>query len=308
MQRLLALPLFLVLTIITCASMILPAAVALAGEDFHDARSFFYAGLVGLVLCVMIAVAQATRVHNQSALRQLLALLAAFLVLPAIMAVPFYEAVRTTTFVNAYFEMVSSFTTTGATLFEPSRLSATEHLWRAQVGWLGGLLMWVAAAAILAPLTLGGFEVTALGEPGQTAPADRGRRAIADPARRLSRSLHALLPVYAGLTLAMWILLQVLGDSPLVALCHAMSVMATSGISPVGGAQFATSGIAGEVILFLFMFFALSRLTFSGDTGNSSRSGLRDDPEFRMGLVIVVTVPTVLFLRHWLASFDVGDE
>ena len=308
MQRLLALPLFLVLTIITCASMILPAAVALAGEDFHDARSFFYAGLVGLVLCVMIAVAQATRVHNQSALRQLLALLAAFLVLPAIMAVPFYEAVRTTTFVNAYFEMVSSFTTTGATLFEPSRLSATEHLWRAQVGWLGGLLMWVAAAAILAPLTLGGFEVTALGEPGQTAPADRGRRAIADPARRLSRSLHALLPVYAGLTLAMWILLQVLGDSPLVALCHAMSVMATSGISPVGGAQFATSGIAGEVILFLFMFFALSRLPFSGDTGNSSRSGLRDDPEFRMGLVIVVTVPTVLFLRHWLASFDVGDE
>lgn len=308
MQRLLALPFFLTLTILACASTIVPAAVALSVEEFHDARSFFYSGIVGLLLCAMVAIALSTRPHNRSAQRQLLGLIAAFVVLPALLAVPFYEAVRTTSFLNAYFEMVSSLTTTGMTLFDAARLSGPEHLWRAQVGWMGGLLMWVAAAAILAPLTLGGFEVTALGEPGQSAPNNGSAQDISDPARRLARTTHALFPIYTGLTVAVWIMLLTLGDPPLVALSHAMSVMATSGISPIGGLQNAPSGFAGETILFLFMFFALTRLTFSGDTGNSARRGLFYDPEFRIGVVLVLSVPTILFLRHWVAAFDVGEE
>ncbi len=308
MQRLLALPFFLLLSGIASAAMILPAGYALAIEEFHDARSFFYPGIVGLVLCTLIGIAVSTRPHQQSAFRQLLSLLAAFSVLPLILAVPFFEAVRNTSFLNAYFEMVSCLTTTGATLFEAARLSGPEHLWRALVGWMGGLLMWIAAAAILAPLTLGGFEVTASGEPGQPTPMGERRNSVSEAARRLSRTANALVPVYAGLTLAAWILLLVAGDTPLVAISHAMSVMATSGISPVGGMIGTSSGIAGEVILFGFMFFALSRLTFSGDTGHANRHRLFYDPEFRMGLALIVLVPSILFLRHFLASFEIGDE
>ncbi|MGR3377249.1 TrkH family potassium uptake protein [Salipiger abyssi] len=308
MKALYRLPLFLLLTGLASASMILPAVVALAEEEFHDARAFFYSALVGMVLTTLVAIAQATRRHNRSASRQLFALMGAFVLLPAVLAVPFHEALRTTSFLNAFFEMVSSLTTTGATLFEPSRLSSAEHLWRAQVGWLGGLLMWVAAAAILAPLTLGGFEITARGEPGQSVDALAGRRDMSDPAQRLGASSRILVPVYAGLTLALWIMLLLAGDPPLVALSHAMSTMATSGISPVGGPINAPSGLAGEMIIFCFLFFALSRLTFSGDTGASYRPGLREDPEFRMGLSIAALVPAVLFLRHWIAAFDVGGE
>ncbi|KMK66964.1 TrkH family potassium uptake protein [Puniceibacterium sp. IMCC21224] len=308
MRRLFALPFLLLLAILAFASMIVPAVFALMIEEHHDSRSFFYAGVVGLVLCTMIAIAQATRQHNQSAMRQLLGLLAAFVVLPAILAVPFHEAVRNTTFLNAYFEMVSSLTTTGATLFDAARLSPPEHLWRAQVGWMGGLLMWVSAAAILAPLTLGGFEVTAMGEPGQSPPLGSARLDMSNPARRLERTFGALFPIYTGLTVALWIMLVMAGDLPLVALIHAMSAMATSGISPVGGIAGAQSGLAGEMILFCFLFFALSRLTFSRDTSSARQSRLRNDPEFRMGLILIVLVPALLFMRHWLASFEVGEE
>ena len=56
--------------------------------------------------------------------------------------------------------MVSSLTTTGATLLPPvPDVSPSVHLWRAEVGWLGGFLAWVMAAAIFAPLNLGGYEV-----------------------------------------------------------------------------------------------------------------------------------------------------
>jgi trk system potassium uptake protein TrkH len=308
MALLYRLPLLLLLTGIASASMIVPAVVALWAEAFQDARSFFYSGLVGLILCALIALALANRPHNRNAIRQLVALLGSFVILPAVLAVPFYESIQTKTFLNAYLDMVSSLTTTGLPLFAPERLSMAEHLWRAQVAWMGGLLMWVAAAAILAPLNLGGFEVASLGEPGQDVVAGAARRDTANPASRLARSAVVLVPSYALLTLALWVLLLVAGDAPFVALIHAMSVMSTSGISPVGGPEGASSGIAGEAIMAVFLLFALSRVTFSKDTNTAQRAGLFYDPEFRLGMAIVLAIPTLLVLRHFVAALDIGDQ
>lgn len=308
MALLFRLPLLLLLTGLASVSMIVPASVALWTEAFQDARSFFYSGLIGVIFCALVGLALANRPHNRNAIRQLLALLGSFLILPAFLAVPFYESVQTTSFLNAYLEMVSSLSTTGLPLFGPERLSMAEHLWRAQVGWMGGLLMWVAAAAILAPLNLGGFEVTSLGEPGQDVVAGAARRDTANPASRLARSAAVLVPAYALLTLALWVLLLVTGDTPFVALTHAMSVMSTSGISPVGGTAGAESGIAGEAIMAVFLLFALSRVTFSQDTSSAQKAGLFYDPEFRLGLAIVLTVPTLLLLRHFVAALDIGDQ
>jgi trk system potassium uptake protein TrkH len=305
MGRVRDIPLFLTLSGIAALSMYLPAAHDLAVQDHSEARAFFYAGTLGffVVLVVTITISARPR-RTRGGLGDLLALLGAFILLPLFLAVPFHDALRTTSFTNAYFEMVSSLTTTGATLFEPARLSDGLHLWRAQVGWLGGLLMWIAAAAILAPLNLGGFEVTASAEPerGDT-PVDRFDRS--DASRRLARSASQLTPIYVGLTAVLWLCLVVAGDRPLVGLAHAMSTMATSGISPVGGVQNGGSGLVGEALIFLFLFFALSRLTFSSDTITTARTGLHEDPEFRLGLLLIAGVPLILFLRHWWAAFDV---
>jgi len=69
----------------------------------------------------------------------------------------------------------------------------------------------------------------------------------------------------------------------------------------------ATAGIAGEFLMFLFMFFALSRLTFSSDTSAVGYRRLDKDPEFRIALLLILGLPTLLFLRHWLASLEVGS-
>ena len=286
--------------------MILPAIYGLTTRDLDAARAFFYAALLGLVSFVMIALAHSPSRPRLGALGPLMSLFSAFVFLPFLLAVPFVEALPSTRFLHAYFEMVSAMTTTGASMFrDPGRLSDTLHLWRAQVGWMGGLLMWICASAILAPLHLGGFEVTAQAEPGRQDVSVANRAAPVDSRQRLVRVTRALLPVYAGLTLGLWLLLLGLGERPLVALCHAMSVMATSGISPVGGVEQSGAGLGGEVVMLVFMLFALSRLTFSKDTVTATQGGLRTDPEFRIGIVLMLGVPLILFARHWIGAYDV---
>lgn len=305
---LMRLPLSLLIWGATSLSMWLPAIHALNRDEHAVSRAFFYSGLLGLVGVILIAISLGNRKLQYGTLGQLLALLASFSILPVFLALPLYEGLQTTTYLNAYFDMVSAFTTTGADIYsDPRRLDDSLHLWRAQVGWMGGFLMWVAASAILAPLSLGGFEVTARGEPGRAvaAPMQLDR---ADPRKRLLRIVATLAPVYAGLTGVVCVLLLIAGEGSLAAVCHAMSVMATSGISPVGGVTEGAAGRTGEALLFLFMFFALSRLTFSADTLTSGRGRLDQDPEFRIGLLLVIGLPLLLFIRHWLAAFEVRAE
>ncbi|EAQ03580.1 Trk system potassium uptake protein TrkH [Pseudooceanicola batsensis HTCC2597] len=300
-------PLFLVLVAAAAASMFAPALMALSIEEFLTARSFFYAGIIGIVATWMIALARGNRswTGRNADLVGILSLLAAYILIPAYLAIPFHESLRSTSFLNAYVEMISALTTTGAPLFEPGRLNPALELWRAQVGWMGGLMIWVAAAAVLAPLNLGGFEVTLAAAPGSfEGETDRFRRA--DILRRVLRGTAQLGPTYIFLTAVLWVLLLVNGDDAFVALCHAMSTMATSGISPVGGLPDGASGIPGEMVIFLFLIFALSRVSFSSDT-SVSRFGLHLDPELRMGALIVVGVPVLLFLRHWIAAFEVDE-
>ena len=306
--RLLTFPLILVLAGLSALSMFVPALHALVNEDHSVSRSFAYSGILGLALVMIVGLAMSGRQRGGSSdLQNLLSLFLAFAALPLFLAVPFYEGLETTSFLNAYTEMVSCITTTGATLFEdPARLGDTLHLWRGMVGWAGGLLMWVSASAVLAPLHLGGFEVTATAEPGQGELAS-GRFERATAAKRIRQVSLQLAPIYAGLTGALWLLLLVGGDRPMVAMMHAMSTLATSGISPIGGVQHGTSGIAGEMVIFLFMLFALSRLTFSSDTVTTVRPGLNNDPEFRIGVLLVLGVPLLLFGRHWLGAFDVEE-
>jgi trk system potassium uptake protein len=91
-----------------------------------------------------------------------------------------------------------------------------------------------------------------------------------------------------------------------VALCHAMAVLSTSGISPVGGLYAASSGIAGEAVIAMFLLLALSRLGFSSGLDRVRFSNVLRDPELRLGLALVVVVALILVLRHGVVAPDQG--
>lgn len=306
MNWIVRLPFFVILMGLGAIAMLVPAAHGAIIEDFNTMRVFFYGFVLFFILTVIVGLATAGYAPKNVARSQLIGLLSAFTLLPLMFAVPFYEAVGNTTYVNAWFEMVSSFTTTGATVYDNAgRLTPSLHIWRALVGWLGGLLVWITAVSIFAPMNLGGFEVRATSNIGKGAAMNLTQISrIADPSERLVRYTLSLMPIYVGLTFALWIGLVIAGEFPYIALCHAMSTLSTSGISPIDGLYYGASGFWGELLIFFFFVFAFSRLTFSRGLIGERERALWRDPEFRTALVLIGLVTAGLFLRHFIGAAD----
>lgn len=308
LRRLLDLPLLVLLMGLAALAMLIPAAHAASVGQFRIMRTFVYSGGILLVLTAMIAIATANWRARNPARGHLAALVLAYLILPVMLAVPFHQAVRDTTFFNAWFEMVSAFTTTGATLYDMTgRLADSLHLWRAVVGWLGGLFMLVAATAILAPMNLGGAEVLTGRVPGRGGQGLSQITRIADPSARIVRVGLVVAPVYGALTLVLWVALAMAGDPGFLALCRAMATLSTSGILPAIGVVGTPSGFAGEVLVAAFLCVALSRRLLPGGGLTGTEGRLRDDPELRMAGALVLLVPGILFLRHWIGATESGD-
>ena len=305
MRRILDLPLIVILAGIAGVAMLLPAVHAFVLRDLEVARAFFYSGIAVVLITAMVGVAMAGQRPVDVARRHLAMLAGAYVVLPVIMALPFAQAVRDTTFLNAWFEMVSCFTTTGATVYDaPGRLSPSLHLWRGMVGWMGGLFVLIAAAAILAPLDLGGAEVMTGRVPGRGAMGADPVTRIADPSRRLVRHTLTLTPAYAGLTFALWVGLLTTGGEGLGALMLAMATVSTSGVVAGTGQGLAGSnvGFAGEALIFAVLLTTLTRRSLPGAVLVDRSRRLRDDHEVRLAGLLLLAVPAVLFLRHWLAA------
>jgi trk system potassium uptake protein len=272
------------------------------------ARSFLYSALILLIVTVMLGIATAAYSPRDAGRSHLSALVMAYAVLPFALALPLLEALPDTSLANAWFEMISAFTTTGATVYVPDRLSDTVHLWRATVGWFGGFLTLLAAYAILAPLNLGGTEVASGRVPGRGVGGTAQIARTAEPSERLTRFALLLFPVYSAVTVILWCGLLILGENGVSALIHAMGTLSTSGIS--GRTDFAEAavGFPGEVLIFAAFVFAITRRALPGIRLAENRRPLLEDPELRLATLIVLVVTLILFLRHWFVASEAGGS
>ncbi|MFD1882843.1 potassium transporter TrkG [Paracoccus pacificus] len=324
MEKLRRVPILILLTGVGGIAMMVPAMHALVIRDHAVARNFFYSGLLTLILAAILALATGANPVAGRARGALVTLMGTFTILPLVLAVPFSESVPDTGLYNSWWEMVSSLTTTGATLFDAELLPPSLHVWRALVGWMGGFFILVAAIAIMAPWRVGGFELTAAPDERQeyrdhlpkpdggsgwrklASRADHIAR-MSDPAQRALRHAGAIMPYYIGFTMLLWVLLLMLGDPSLVAFCRALGTISTSGISPLNGAVGRSAGTPGEVVVFLFLCLALTRRFWPGGNELRTSDRLLRDPELRMAAFLVLLVTAVLALRHFTDLIDTAD-
>jgi trk system potassium uptake protein TrkH len=163
-------------------------------------------------------------------------------------ALPFYFCGVFDTFVNALFESVSGFTTTGASVI--SRIEALPRgilLWRSLIQWLGGMGIIVLSVAILPFLGVGGMQLFKAEVPSPV--PDKLKPRISDTAKTLWK-------VYVLISLAELLLLLFGGMGLFDALCHTFTTMPTGGFSTRSLSIAHYDSLYFDVVLMFFMLLA----------------------------------------------------
>ncbi len=148
---------------------------------------------------------------------------------------------------NAWFESVSGFTTTGATILDD--IEALPHsllFWRASTHFIGGLGV-VVFLLLLIPgsnqmkMRLTNMELTSLSRGGYST--------------RTNKTVYIFAFVYLGLLVFSFISYLLAGMSPFDAVCHAMSVSATGGFSSrnLSIAAFDSRWVEGITMFFMYL-------------------------------------------------------
>ncbi|MDC1505747.1 TrkH family potassium uptake protein, partial [Winogradskyella sp.] len=194
-------------------------------------------------------------------------------------------------FTNAFFETMSGYTTTGASILNDIEVVPKGVLfWRSTTHWIGGMGIIVLAIAILPLLGVGGMQLFAAEAPGPG--GDKLHPRITDTAKRLWL-------IYVGYTAAETILLQVAGMSFFDAINHALSTLSTGGFSTKNASvAHWNNNPAIQYIIIFFMFLAGTNFVLSYYMFKGNVVKIIKDDEFKLyfRFIAIFTVVAALLI------------
>lgn len=278
-------------------SLLLPVVVALIYGD-GDARAI----LVSSVICLISGglLAMATRNQSELKLREGFAIVVfGWTALTFFGALPFVVSGAIPSFTDAFFETMSGFSTTGATILRD--IEAMPHgllFWRSMTHWLGGMGIVVLSLAILPLLGVGGMQLYKAEVPGPT--KDRLSPRIAETAKILWGVYLLLSAVETGL-------LMLGGMSLFDALCHTFGSMATGGFSTKNASIAHYNSLYIEWVLILFMFLAGTNFSLHYRFLRGKRDAYHKDREFRFYFIFTLAcILLVAFIVFFSRATGVG--
>ncbi len=195
-------------------------------------------------------------------------------------------------FIDAYFESISGFTTTGATVLpEIEGLPRGILLWRSLTHWLGGMGIILLSIAILPLLEVGGMQLYK---------AEAAHITSDRLAPRIIATIRILWLVYVGITVVEFVFLLFAGMNPFDAIVHAFGTVATGGFSNRDMSIESYNSLSIELIILFFM--VLSATSFALHY-NFLKQGFRAyirSSEIRFYYSIMFAGVSVVFVDLWL--------
>lgn len=210
--------------LLLCAGlMFVTAAISLGLRETHSAIIFIQmGGVAGIVAALFYFSTQHVKAH-ETGRDALLFLLAFWIVVPIVTALPFSAFGVSANFTQAYFESVSAITTTGAASIAPEVMPDGLLIWRALLQWCGGVVVATFAVVILAALNLTGSGV----HRSMLFTLSKG-----DLFPRLIKIGRIIAAIYASISAMCCLLLMITGASFIDAICLSLSAVSTGGLMP----------------------------------------------------------------------------
>lgn len=212
---------------------------------------------------------------------------------------PFLISGTISNFTDAFFETMSGFTTTGATILtDIESLPRGILFWRSMTHWIGGMGIIVFTVAILPILGIGGMQLYAAEMPGVT--KDKLHPRITATAKRL-------WGIYMLFTIIETILLMFGGMSLFDSLCHTFGTVATGGFSTQNDSIASYSPYIQYVIV-VFMVLAGTNFTLHYLALHGKLKKVWAHDEFRYFLFFIIGATLVISLILALNSNEMTLE
>lgn len=202
-------------------------------------------------------------------------------------ALPYFIGGYTDTFTDAYFETISGFSTTGATIF--TNVEFLPHgiaLWRSITQWVGGMGIIVLSLAILPFLGVGGMQLYMAEVTGPT-------KDKLTP--RVMQTAQMLYGAYVAITVSEVILFCIGGMDIFDSVCHAMTTISTGGFSTKNEGILYWNSPLLEYLVCFYMFLAGVNFMVTYTLMKRDISRAKKSEEFNIYVVITILITLLVF-------------
>jgi trk system potassium uptake protein TrkH len=219
-----------------------------------------------------------------------------WLVIAFLGSLPFMFSGTIPNVISAYFESMSGFTTTGATVLEVSGgdyLDTYSHsifLWRSLIQWLGGMGIIVLSVVILARIFGAGLQLLRAEVPGPT---------VTRLKPKIQQTAQILWLIYGLFTVIeislLYVALSTAGspDAFYDAVCHTFTTLATGGFGTHTASIGHYNNLFVEIIVIFFMLVAGTNFVLHYHLLTGKIKNLFKDPEFRF-FILIIALGTIL--------------
>jgi trk system potassium uptake protein len=185
--------------------------------------------------------------------------------------------------VNAFFESISGFTTTGSSILtDIEALSKSILFWRSLTHWIGGLGIIVLVIVIMPSLNMGGYQLFAL-ESSLTEKIQPRIKAVG----------FRLLLIYVFLTAAEVVLLMLGKMNLFESVCHSFGTIATGGFSPKNDSIAGYSPYIHYVIM-IFMFLSATSFVIHYYILKGNFRKVRENEELRLYVILIIVLGFII--------------
>ena len=216
---------------------------------------------------------------------KIITVLFGYILLPIILSIPFYFSIYNLTFLNALFEAVSGFTSTGFTIFDNIKhIDQGLILWRSSIQWIGGLYFL--------------FSIIFLIDLYDESLKKSLTNFISFNSSEILKQTIKIFLLYSSLTVSIFIILNIFGIRSFNSLNLAMTIISSGGFLPVNELSLILINDVQIVIFSLMMlvsFFSIFFLYNLVFLKNKNPNFFYEDTHLFLYFIVIVTIFFIFF-------------
>lgn len=279
--------------------MVLPIFLCLCFRDYHDIMPFVYS--IGLTLLAAVVLGIKKPKNDVVFAREsFISVSLGWLLLSFFGALPFYISGSIPNIIDCFFETVSGFTTTGATILNTvETLPKSILFWRAFTHWIGGMGVLVFLLMLTQISEGNAMYIMRAEVPGPS---------VGKLAPRMRSNSLILYGIYTALTVLETVILTIEGQSVFDAVTNAMSTAGTGGFSvrDIGIAAYGSPAMEWTIAVFMLLFGINFNLYYLILFGRIKQVFASEELRVYTGIIAAATLTVGINVMNYYGSF--GDS